>query len=77
MKVSCSNKLCQPLDEFVQILIAAERRKFQIIGHGINGFVNRGLIYNFLEELFADAGVRAIERADFDDIEQSSSSNWW
>ena len=77
MKVSCNNKLCQPLDEFVQILIAAEMRKSQIIGHGINSFVNRQLIYNFLEELFAGAGVRAIERADFDDIEQSSSSNWW
>ena len=77
MKVTCNNKLCQPLDEFIQILIAAEMRKFQIISHGINCFVNRQLIYNFLEELFVDAGVLAIEHADFDDIEQSSSSNWW
>ena len=39
------------------------------MAHGINCFVNRQLIYNFLEELFADAGVLAIEHADFDGIE--------
>lgn len=42
----------------------------KIIGHGINCFVNRQLIYNFPEELFADAGVLAIEHADFDGIER-------
>lgn len=31
-----------------------------IIKHGINCFVNRQLIYNFPEEIFADAGVMAI-----------------
>ena len=41
-----------------------------IIGHGINCFVNRQLIYNFPEEIFADAGVMAIEHADFDGIER-------
>ncbi|KAL6524898.1 T-complex protein 1 subunit beta [Orobanche minor] len=47
------------------------REKVQkIIGHGINCFVNRQLIYNFPEELFADAGVLAIEHADFDGIER-------
>ena len=40
------------------------------MAHGINCFVNRQLIYNFLEELFADAGVLAIEHADFDGIER-------
>jgi len=46
------------------------REKVQkIIGHGINCFVNRQLIYNFPEELFADAGILAIEHADFDGIE--------
>ena len=30
-----------------------------IIKHGINCFVNRQLIYNFPEEIFADAGVMA------------------
>lgn len=41
-----------------------------IIKHGINCFVNRQLIYNFPEEIFADAGVMAIEHADFDGIER-------
>lgn len=42
----------------------------KIIGHGINCFINRQLIYNYPEELFADAGVMAIEHADFDGIER-------
>lgn len=47
------------------------REKVQkIIAHGINCFVNRQLIYNFPEELFADAGILAIEHADFDGIER-------
>jgi T-complex protein 1 subunit beta len=41
---------------------AAEKEKMRqkcqkIIGHGINCFINRQLIYNFPEEIFADAGV--------------------
>ncbi len=37
------------------------REKVQnIIGYGINCFINRQLIYNFPEEIFADAGVMAI-----------------
>ena len=53
----------------------AERDKMRakveaIIGHGINCFVKRQLIYNFPEEIFADAGVMAIEHADFDGIER-------
>lgn len=32
--------------------------------------MNRQLIYNFPEEIFADAGVMAIEHADFDGIER-------
>ena len=42
----------------------------KIVGHGINCFINRQLIYNYPEELFADAGVMAIEHADFDGIER-------
>ncbi|CAI8606630.1 unnamed protein product [Vicia faba] len=53
----------------------AEKEKMKekvnkIISHGINCFVNRQLIYNFPEELFADAGILAIEHADFDGIER-------
>uniref|UniRef100_A0A804N300 T-complex protein 1 subunit beta n=1 Tax=Zea mays TaxID=4577 RepID=A0A804N300_MAIZE len=53
----------------------AEKQKMRdkvqkIIAHGINYFVNRQLIYNFPEELFADAGILAIEHADFEGIER-------
>lgn len=42
---------------------AAEKDKMRekcqkIINHGINCFINRQLIYNFPEEIFADAGVQ-------------------
>eukprot|EP00298_Acanthocystis_sp_HF-20_P016805 c21590_g1_i1.p1 GENE.c21590_g1_i1~~c21590_g1_i1.p1 ORF type:complete len:514 (+),score=213.24 c21590_g1_i1:1567-3108(+) len=47
------------------------KRKVQkIISHKCNVFINRQLIYNFPEQLFADAGVAAIEHADFDGIER-------
>lgn len=54
---------------------AAEKNKMRekamsIINHGINCFINRQLIYNFPEEIFADHGVMAIEHADFDGIER-------
>lgn len=44
---------------------AAEKEKMRekcnkIISHGINCFINRQLIYNFPEEIFADAGIMAI-----------------
>lgn len=53
----------------------AEKEKMKdkvnlIIKHNINVFINRQLIYNYPEQLFADAGVMAIEHADFDGIER-------
>jgi len=42
----------------------------KIVSHGINVFINRQLIYNYPEQLFADAGVMAIEHADFEGIER-------
>lgn len=44
---------------------AAEKEKMRekcmkIIDHGINCFIDRQLIYNFPEEIFADHGVMAI-----------------
>ena len=33
-------------------------------------FINRQLIYNYPEQLFADAGVMAIEHADFEGVER-------
>ena len=41
-----------------------------IYKHDINVFINRQLIYNYPEQLFADKGVMAIEHADFDGIER-------
>lgn len=47
------------------------RRKVEkILGHNISCFINRQLIYNYPESLFASAGVMAIEHADFDGIER-------
>lgn len=53
----------------------AEKEKMKekvelILKHNINVFINRQLIYNYPEQLFADSGVMAIEHADFDGIER-------
>jgi len=53
----------------------AEREKMKekvekIKAHGINCFVNRQLIYNWPEQLFADANIMSIEHADFDGVER-------
>merc|ERR1712209_103345 len=56
-------------------LEVAEKEKIaekveMICKHDINVFINRQLIYNYPEQLFADKGVMAIEHADFDGIER-------
>merc|ERR1711963_672133 len=53
----------------------AEKEKMKekvemICKHDFNVFINRQLIYNYPEQLFADKGVMAIEHADFDGIER-------
>jgi len=53
----------------------AEKEKMKekvakIIDHKCNVFINRQLIYNYPEQLFADAGMMAIEHADFEGIER-------
>ncbi|KTG32819.1 hypothetical protein cypCar_00040565 [Cyprinus carpio] len=53
----------------------AEKEKMKekverILKHGINCFINRQLIYNYPEQLFASAGVMAIEHADFMGVER-------
>lgn len=53
----------------------AEKEKMKdkvnmILNHKVNVFINRQLIYNYPEQLFADANVMAIEHADFDGIER-------
>jgi T-complex protein 1 subunit beta len=37
---------------------------------GCNVFINRQLIYNYPEQLFADSGIMAIEHADFEGVER-------
>lgn len=56
---------------------AAERDKMKekvdkILAHGVSCFINKGLIYNYPEQLLADAGVIGIEQADFEGIERSA-----
>jgi T-complex protein 1 subunit beta len=41
-----------------------------IASHGINVFVNRQLVYNYPESLFAEAGIMCIEHADFEGVER-------
>ncbi|KAM9312644.1 T-complex protein 1 subunit beta [Gastrophryne carolinensis] len=53
----------------------AEKEKMKekvdrILKHGINCFINRQLIYNYPEQMFASAGVMAIEHADFIGVER-------
>ena len=59
----------------VAAIEAAEKDKMKtkvnnIINHGINCFVNRQLIYNYPEQLFTEAGIMAIEHADFEGVER-------
>jgi len=42
----------------------------KILKHDINCFISRQLIYNFPEQMFADAGIMAIEHADFEGVER-------
>ena len=42
----------------------------KIIDHGINVFINRQLIYNFPEQIFAEAGIMSVEHADFEGVER-------
>lgn len=67
VKVDSTSKLAD--------LERAERERMKqkvdrIKAHGINCFVNRQLIYNWPEQLFADAGISSIEHADFDGVER-------
>ncbi len=41
-----------------------------ILRHSPNAFTNRQLIYDYPQQLFADAGVMAIEHVDFDGTER-------
>jgi T-complex protein 1 subunit beta len=47
-----------------------QRKVEKIVSHGCNVFINRQLIYNYPESLFAQNKIMAIEHADFDGIER-------
>ncbi|KAI9448406.1 chaperonin Cpn60/TCP-1 family [Lactarius indigo] len=69
MKVDSTGKLAE--------LERAEREKMKakveaIASHGINVFVNRQLIYNYPESIFAEKGIMSIEHADFEGVERLS-----
>jgi len=42
----------------------------KILGHDISCFISRQLIYNLPEQMFTQAGVMAIEHADFEGVER-------
>ncbi|CAF2316895.1 unnamed protein product [Rotaria sp. Silwood2] len=53
----------------------AEKEKMKdkvdkILQHGCNVFINRQLIYDYPDQLFAEKGVMAIEHADFEGVER-------
>ncbi|CAF4129384.1 unnamed protein product, partial [Adineta steineri] len=53
----------------------AEKEKMKdkvnkILRHNCNVFINRQLIYDYPEQLFAEKGVMAIEHADFEGVER-------
>ncbi|CEQ40561.1 SPOSA6832_02189 [Sporobolomyces salmonicolor] len=67
VKVDSTGKLAE--------LERAEREKMKakvakIKASGVNCFVNRQLIYNYPESLFAEAGIMSIEHADFEGVER-------
>lgn len=57
-----------PLDSSLQDKMRLKCEK--IIAHGCNVFINRQLIYNLPESIFTEAGIMAIEHADFDGVER-------
>jgi len=50
-----------------------KRKVDKILAYKPDVFINRQLIYNYPEQLLADAGVMVIEHADFDGVERLSA----
>ncbi len=74
IKVFGSRVKVEKVSQVAEIELA-EKEKMKdkvdlICKHDMNVFINRQLIYNYPEQLFADRGVMAIEHADFDGIER-------
>ena len=74
IKVFGSRVKVENISQVAEIELA-EKEKMKdkvdlICAHDMNVFINRQLIYNYPEQLFADKGIMAIEHADFDGIER-------
>jgi T-complex protein 1 subunit beta len=74
IKIYGSRVRVSELDQVAEIE-AVEKEKMKakvdkIVAHKCNVFINRQLIYNYPEQLFADAGIMSIEHVDFDGIER-------
>ena len=74
IKVFGSRVKVENISQIAEIELA-EKEKMKdkvdlICAHDMNVFINRQLIYNYPEQLFADKGIMAIEHADFDGIER-------
>ena len=67
VKVESMDKVAEIEEEEKQKM---KRKVEKIKASGINVFVNRQLIYNYPEMLFAEAGIMAIEHADFEGVER-------
>ncbi|OQR66858.1 T-complex protein 1 subunit beta-like [Tropilaelaps mercedesae] len=74
IKVFGSRMKCDSIAKVAELeeaeKLKMKRKVDSILAHKCNVFINRQLIYNYPEQLFADAGVMAIEHADFDGIER-------
>ena len=67
VKVSSLSKVAE-IEQAEKDKMALKVKK--ICDYGINVFINRQLIYNFPEEIFAKRKVMAIEHADFEGVER-------
>merc|ERR1711988_1692921 len=53
--------------------VKMKKKVDKILQYKPDVFINRQLIYNYPEQLLADAGVMVIEHADFDGMERLSA----
>ncbi|KIK01090.1 hypothetical protein K443DRAFT_7146 [Laccaria amethystina LaAM-08-1] len=66
VKVDSTGKLARAGKEKMKAKVDA------VAAHGIDCFVNRQLIYNYLESLLTEKGIMVTEHADFDGVERLS-----
>ncbi|KAL7565475.1 hypothetical protein ACA910_012214 [Epithemia clementina (nom. ined.)] len=78
IKIYGSRVKVDSIDKVAAIEVAEKAKMRQkvdkILAHpGMNCFINRQLIYNLPESIFAERGIMAIEHADFDGVERLSA----